>query len=232
MFAGLNSDAVYAQDVYAIKKYAQASETAIEQRAFNAPEKYSQNARQLTQYLIKPFDNKLDRLRVIAYWMASHISYDGYKYNGKVNKRNIGYHYDVFKARTGICEDFALLFQEMSQYAGVRGVKIETGYVVDTKALRKQYPSHLLKKADGHAWNSIKIGDKVYFIDTTWMAPQKITPKNSSTFNSLSHKLEIKKRSRTTIKKKVTTDINTYYFLFTPQDEVRIHKQQHFPTND
>ena len=232
LFAGLNSDAVYAQDVYAIKKYAQASEMAIEQRAFNAPEKYSQNARQLTQYLIKPFDNKLDRLRVIAYWMASHISYDGYKYNGKVNKRNIGYHYDVFKARTGICEDFALLFQEMSQYAGVRGVKIETGYVVDTKALRKQYPSHLLKKADGHAWNSIKIGDKVYFIDTTWMAPQKITPKNSSTFNSLSHKLEIKKRSRTTIKKKVTTDINTYYFLFTPQDEVRIHKQQHFPTND
>lgn len=232
LFVGLNSDAVYAQDVYAIKKYAQASETAIEQRAFNAPEKYSQNARQLTQYLIKPFDNKLDRLRVIAYWMASHISYDGYKYNGKVNKRNIDYHYDVFKARTGICEDFALLFQEMSQYAGVRGVKIETGYVVDTKALRKQYPSHLLKKADGHAWNSIKIGDKVYFIDTTWMAPQKITPKNSSTFNSLSHKLEIKKRSRTTIKKKVTTDINTYYFLFTPQDEVRIHKQQHFPTND
>ena len=232
LFAGLNSDAVYAQDVYAIKKYAQASETAIEQRAFNAPEKYSQNARQLTQYLIKPFDNKLDRLRVIAYWMASHISYDGYKYNGKVNKRHIDYHYDVFKARTGICEDFALLFQEMSQYAGVRGVKIETGYVVDTKALRKQYPSHLLKKADGHAWNSIKIGDKVYFIDTTWMAPQKITPKNSSTFNSLSHKLEIKKRSRTTIKKKVTTNINTYYFLFTPQDEVRIHKQQHFPTND
>lgn len=232
MFAGLNSDVVYAQDIYAVKKYAQASETAIEQRAFNAPEKYSQNARQLTQYLIKPFDNKLDRLRVIAYWMASHISYDGYKYNGKVNKRNIGYHYDVFKARTGICEDFALLFQEMSQYAGVRGVKIETGYVVDTKALRKQYPSHLLKKADGHAWNSIKIGDKVYFIDTTWMAPQKITPKNSSTFNSLSHKLEIKKRSRTTIKKKVTTNINTYYFLFTPQDEVRIHKQQHFPTND
>lgn len=223
---------VYAQDVYAIKKYAQASETAIEQRAFNAPEKYSQNARQLTQYLIKPFDNKLDRLRVIAYWMASHISYDGYKYNGKVNKRNIGYHYDVFKARTGICEDFALLFQEMSQYAGVRGVKIETGYVVDTKALRKQYPSHLLKKADGHAWNSIKIGDKVYFIDTTWMASQKITPKNSSTYNSLSHKLEIKKRSRTTIKKNVTTDINTYYFLFTPQDEVRTHKQQHFPTND
>lgn len=223
---------VYAQDIYAVKKYAQASETAIEQRAFNAPEKYSQNARQLTQYLIKPFDNKLDRLRVIAYWMASHISYDGYKYNGKVNKRNIGYHYDVFKARTGICEDFALLFQEMSQYAGIRGVKIETGYVVDTKALRKQYPSHLLKKADGHAWNSIKIGDKVYFIDTTWMAPQKITPKNSSTFNSLSHKLEIKKRSRTTIKKNVTTDINTYYFLFTPQDEVRIHKQQHFPTND
>lgn len=232
LFAGLNSDAVYAQDVYAVKKYAQATEAAIEQRAFNAPEKYSQNARQLTQYLIKPFDNKLDRLRVIAYWMASHISYDGYKYNGKVNKRNIGYHYDVFKARTGICEDFALLFQEMSQYAGVRGVKIETGYVVDTKALRKQYPSHLLKKADGHAWNSIKIGDKVYFIDTTWMAPQKITPKNSSTFNSLSHKLEIKKRSRTTIKKNVTTNINTYYFLFTPQDEVRTHKQQHFPTND
>ena len=82
------------------------------------------------------------------------------------------------------------------------------------------------------SYETLNPGDKVYFIDTTWMAPQKITPKNSSTFNSLSHKLEIKKRSRTTIKKTVTTNINTYYFLFTPQDEVRTHKQQHFPTND
>ncbi len=230
VFVGLISENVYAQDAFVVKKYAQASEAAIKKRAFEAPEKYSQNERQLTQHLIKPFNNNLDKLRVIAYWIASHIAYDGYKYNGKINKRNIGYHYDVFKARVGICEDFALLFQEMSQYAGVRGVKIETGYVVDTNSLRKRYPARLL--GNGHAWNSVKIGDKVYFIDTTWMAPQKITPKNNSTINSLSHKLEVKKRSRATTRKNVATNINIYYFLFTPQDEVRQHKQQHYPTND
>ena len=225
LFAGLVPQNVCAQDMWIIKKYAQAPEAKIKRHAFNVPEKYSQNARQLTQYLIEPFDNKLDRLRVIAYWIASHIFYDNYK----LNWRNYDYHYDVLKTRMGICMDFALLFQEMSQYAGVRGVKIETGFVVDTNVGRKHYPKRSLK--DGHAWNSIKINNKVYYIDTTWMSTQEIIPQSKSSFDTLSHKFEVKKRSQSALKKTVTTNIRTYYFLFTPQDEIEKYQQQHFPAN-
>ncbi len=203
------------------------SESAIRRRAFNAPASVSGNARQLTAYLVKPFDNNIDKLRVIAYWIASHIAYDGYKYNnGQENMSNFGYHYDVFKARTGICSDFALLFQEMSLYAGIRSVKYVSGYVVSTDRLRSEYPRRLL--GDGHAWNSVKIKGKTYYIDTTWMAQQKIVPQGNSSRTSLQHKFTIKRRIRSKLQTDVAENINTCYFLFTPQNEVKNFHQHHY----
>lgn len=203
------------------------SEAAVRRRAFNAPAYVSNNARRLTAYLVKPFDNNIDKLRVIAYWIASHIAYDGYKYNnGQGNMRNFGFHYDVFKARTGICSDFALLFQEMSLYAGIRNVKYVSGYVVTTTRLRSEYSNRLL--GDGHAWNSVKIKGKTYYIDTTWMAPQKIVPQGRSNRTSLQHKFTIKRRVRSKLQTDVAKNINTYYFLFTPQDEVHKFGEHHY----
>lgn len=202
-------------------------ENAILQRALKAPDSVSKSARQLTAYLIAPYDNNIDKMRVIAYWIASHIAYDSYKYSdGRVNKRNMGYHYDVFKARTGICSDFALLFQEMTQYAGIRGVKYVSGYVVDTSRLQNRYSERQL--GDRHAWNSVKIDGKVYYVDTTFMAPQHVKTRGSNRINSLQHKFEIKKRSRSFYNNSVDKDINKYYFLFAPQDEVRKMHQHHF----
>lgn len=203
------------------------NENAILRRALNAPDSVSKNARQLTAYLIAPFDSNIDKMRVIAYWIASHIAYDSYKYSdGKVNKRNIQYNYDVFKARTGICSDFALLFQEMTQYAGIRGVKYVSGYVVETKRLKNHYSPRQLD--NGHAWNSVRIDGQVYYIDTTFMAPQSVKVTGGNRANSLRHRFEIKKRSRSFNNNSVDKNIDNYYFLFTPQNEVREKQMHHF----
>lgn len=209
-----------------IRQNARASENAIRRRAFNVPEKASLNARRLTAYLVEPFETDIDKMRVIAYWIASHIAYDGYKYNaGQVNKRNWSYHYDIFRSKTGICTDFALLFQEMSGYAGIRGVKIVTGYVGKPTFIKRKRPP---ANAAGHAWNSVKIKGKNYYIDTTWMAPQKIIPKRKGNFNSWSHKMEVKRRSR--MDTQVSADIRTFFFLFTPEDEAKNFGEVHYET--
>ena len=64
------------------------------------------------------------------------------------------------------------------------------------------------------------------------MATQTIAVKNQSGFNQWSHKQEIIKRSRTNSIVKSTSDIRYYYFLFTPQDEVRKLRTHHFVVND
>lgn len=193
----------------------------------HVPSQYTQSARTLAVYLTQPFDNKIEKMQAIAYWIAANIAYDSYKYNnGKENKRNMKYHYDILKARTGICGDFAQLFQEMTQYAGIRGVKFVSGYVVDTRRLQNKYSQHQL--GDGHAWNSVNINGYTYYIDTTWMATQQLSVKGSSKYNPWSHKQEIWKRLRTNNTAKTTANIRSYYFLFTPQDEVRKFGEHHF----
>lgn len=187
------------------------------------------NARSLAVYLTKPFNNKIEKMQAIAYWIATHIAYDSYKFNGVPNLRNMKYHYDVFKARTGICIDFAKLFQEMSLYAGIRGVNIVSGFVVDTKYFKDKYNPKQFENA--HAWNAVNINGYTYYIDTTFMATQTIAVKNQSGFNQWSHKQEIIKRSRTNSIVKSTSDIRYYYFLFTPQDEVRKLRTHHFVVN-
>lgn len=197
--------------------------------ALNAPQSVSKNPRSLAVYLAKPFDNKIEKMQAIAYWIATHIAYDSYKFNKVPDFKNMNYHYDVFKARTGICSDFAKLFQEMSLYAGVRGVKIVSGYVVTTNRLQKQYNPRQL--GYGHAWNAVNINGYTYYIDTTWMATQRVATKGKSQFSQWNHKQEIWKRLRTNNTAKTASNIRYYYFLFTPQDEVHKQGEHHFAVN-
>lgn len=194
--------------------------------AKNAPQSVSENPRSLAVYLAKPFDNKIEKMQAIAYWIATHIAYDSYKFDKVPNLKNKKYHYDVFKARTGICGDFAMLFQEMSLYAGIRGVRIVSGFVVTTKRLQQKYNPRQL--GTGHAWNAVNINGYTYYIDTTWMAMQKVAVKGSHSYNQWNHKQEIWKRLRQKNTTQAASNIRYYYFLFTPQDEVRKFGEHHY----
>ena len=191
-------------------------------RALTAPEKAADDVQKLTAYLTKPFKDDYDKLQVIAYWIASHIAYDGYKYNGeKINRRDINYQYDVLKARAGICTDFANLFKNMADIAGVKKVEIVSGYVLENQTkLQRRYLRRKMPEI-GHSWNRAEIDGRKFFIDTTFMAQGIIGQKGQRSGTSR-HKSEIKKRSRGITE--INSNINMFYFDFTPKQELnRFH---------
>jgi len=204
------------------------SEAGIQRRAFNAPDNVSENIKHLTAYLTKGYDNDYDKLKVIAYWMSSHIVYDGYKYDGGINKKAFEYKYDILKAKVGICSDFAKLFYEMATLAKVKNVSIVSGYVVKTKRLKRKYTGRELPAA-GHAWNKAVINGRAFYIDTTFMTPTAIGATGKKFKSEFKHKTDIKKRERQNTE--VNTKINFFYFDFVPPDELKKYGTHHWNEN-
>lgn len=207
----------------------QAYDTSIANHAFNTPERYTKSKTTLVSYLTKPYNNDYDKLQSIAYWIASHIAYDSYKYNnGKTNERAMQYHYDILEARAGICSDFALLFSEMAQNAGIKNVEYVTGYVLENQyTLKRKYRQREFKNDNGHTWNKVTIDKRSFFVDTTFMAPGSIgNDRKSNYVSSFKHKSDIAKRTRTH-RNEVNTNINEFYWDFTPKDELHKYNRVH-----
>lgn len=196
------------------------ADSLIAEYAYNAPVNVSYNRYQLANYLTRPFNNDYDKLKVIAYWIASHIAYDGYKYNsGRVDVREIRYEYDVLKYRTGICTDFAELFTDMAKAVGISGVEYVNGYVLENQTtIKYKYRQQDVAGQTGHAWNRVKLGKRVFFVDTTFMAREQIGREKMRIAASIKHKTDLKKRS---FQNKVNTQVNDFFFDFTPKQEIK-----------
>lgn len=113
----------------------------------------------LVENFLKLSKNQMDAAWFIYYWITHNISYG-------VN--NSGYDPEsVFKNRKAICGGYANLFKEL---ANLMKLECET------------ISGHSRSFDDqGHAWNSIKIENKWFLIDSTWGAGVKI--KNKWNFN-------------------------------------------------
>lgn len=202
-----------------------ATTSSIEQRAFNAPDHLANNKYQLTKYLIKPFKNDYDKLRVLAYWIASHIAYDNYKYdNGKINIKEMKVHYDILKSKAGICTDFANLFAEMAKIANISSVEVVYGYVLhNVRTIKKIYWQREMPST-GHAWNKVVLNGRTFFVDTTYMSSNRIGAGRKYK-SSLKHKLDLQKRMRTA--EKFNRYVEAFYFDFSPRQEVKYNNQLH-----
>lgn len=195
-----------------------ASDEAILKRAIETPRYETYNVQKLANYLTKPYKKDYDKLKVIAYWIATHIAYDGYKYNNeKLNQKELSYKYDILETRTGICEDFAHLFVELAKAARINNVTYVNGYVLeDQKKLQKSYNRRQMPKV-GHAWNEVELNGRKFFVDTTFMAQEVIGPnRKNQRITTLNHKLDIKRRTK---KYQTNNKINDFYFDFTPRSE-------------
>ena len=202
----------------------QASDNQLKRRAFNAPDNVGTNTHSLTKYLIQPCTNDYEKLYVIAYWIASHISYDEYKYrNGKVDKRNFNYKGNILKEKAGICTDFAQLFSDMANIANVRNVKTVHGFVLEKQTLMKKLYYHKDMPKVAHAWNQAEIDGRRFYIDTTFMAGNRVSPKSNFATN-LKHRLDLKKNGR---QNQVYTNVNEDYFDFIPKQEIKKHHTLH-----
>lgn len=207
-----------------------AVDNAVLEHALSAPDSISQNIRKLTNYLVKPYKKDYDKLKVIAYWMATHIAYDNYRFdNGTSYEETNGYTYDILKVKTGVCRDFALLFKEMATLAGVKNVSYVSGKTYDTNVLKKKYKKR--KNEVGHAWNEAVIDGRHFYIDTTWMSQLHIghDEKKKSRKSHLKHKRELKQRRRK--ETPVSKNITDFYFDFSPQEEVRLRQTHHWVKN-
>lgn len=194
--------------------------------AFQTPNNVAGNRRNLALYLTKPYHNDYDKLQAIAYWIASHIAYDGYKYsNGETSRREMQYEYDVLQYRTGICSDFAGLFTEMANIAGISGVETVSGYVLENQnRIKLFYNTKDVAKETGHAWNRVQIGKRAFFVDTTFMSRGSIGEEGIRPASTFKHKYDVKNRRRIN---DVNTHINDFFFDFTPKQEFNKFRTVH-----
>ena len=113
----------------------------------------------------------------------------------------------------------------MANRAGIPGVEYVTGYVLENqKNIKRTYAVKDIKGETGHAWNRVKLNGRTFFVDTTFMARGHIGGNKIRPAASLKHKTDLKKRK---FERQVNTQINEFFFDFTPKQEVREYQMIH-----
>ncbi|MEJ5257318.1 MAG: transglutaminase domain-containing protein [Fervidobacterium sp.] len=88
---------------------------------------------------------------MINEWMKLNIEYDSsYTYKSA---------YATLKNRRGVCQGYALLFYRLAKAAGLQA------YLVSGQG---KVPGKDATALQSHAWNVVKIGSELFYVDTTW----------------------------------------------------------------
>lgn len=137
---------------------------------------YTKNLNRLVLTLTKDLKTDIEKARAIYIWITENIEYD-YKSINK-NKRNVfkcnGKKCDLkyikyqnnlinktLRSKKAVCSGYSYLFKRMCDLANIQCSYVE-GYI-------KNNPSHVGKMGIlDHAWNSLKIDNKTYYLDITW----------------------------------------------------------------
>ncbi len=136
--------------------------TEIDRHALSVPNSALDSVEDLAEYLIKPAENDLEKVRSIFRWITDNIAYDTNAYfSGRYGDMSAG---GVLKSGKSICSGYSALFQSLCDIAEIEAVTF-SGYA------KKYYykPSHVYSKTT-HAWNAVKLEGEWYLIDSTWGA--------------------------------------------------------------
>jgi Transglutaminase-like superfamily len=134
----------------------------VDQNAINAPSGVQNNVEKLTNYLIKPADTDVEKVRAFYVWIANNIAYDVKLFFSSVIPTEEITANDVLKSRKSVCQGYSELFLSMCEIAEIPCF-IVSGY-------SKGYgwnPDREFVSSD-HAWNAVKIDGKWKLIDATW----------------------------------------------------------------
>ncbi len=130
----------------------------------------SSNAAELAQKITNPFDDELDKIKAIYYWVAQNIRYDygiveqRAKEKGKrkkytkeeLAKRHQNEIKTALKRKKGVCQHYALIFEELCTHADIESQFI--GGMVKNSAGRM----------NSHAWNAVKYKEEWQLLDVTY----------------------------------------------------------------
>ena len=130
----------------------------------NAPKRENTSLEKLIKYLKKKSKNLSDveKAWLVFKWIALNIEYD---FAG-VNNHN----YDVsneatFNRGKSICEGYSRLYKNIGEKLGLI-VEFISGYA---KGFNYEITDKL-EESESHAWNTVKIDDKWFFVESTWGA--------------------------------------------------------------
>lgn len=134
----------------------------------------------LARKLTRPFDNDVEKFRVLYAWVAHHISFDVAKYENppqlgrfvaksekelqwknqeKLNRELV----QTLNYRKGVCQDYSNLYRALCRAIGLECLTV-TGLVRDF--FKPSRASH----NQPHTWNVVKVDGQWQFLDATWGA--------------------------------------------------------------
>lgn len=133
----------------------------IDKKIDAIPENLNSSTTSISEYISSNFKSDYDKIRAVFYWTSSNISYDierlkELKKTNLTDKEKIA---TTLKSKKGVCENYALIFNEIANLLGFKSFQIQ-GY---TKLNGKiaELP---------HAWCAIYLDKKWFLFDPTWGA--------------------------------------------------------------
>lgn len=135
----------------------------MDQHAAAAPPEALNSVQELADYLTKPAQNDLQKVRAIYSWVIRSIDYDVQA----VRAADPGDQSAeaALKRRKGVCGSYSNLFDALAKAAG-----IETSQIIGFSRGADYIPGMPLPPEPNHAWNAIKLDGDWRFIDCTWAA--------------------------------------------------------------
>jgi hypothetical protein len=132
--------------------------TNIDIKALLIPENLTHNTKDIADWVNTNFQSETDKSRAIFIWVAGYLEYDvdnmfAINFNEQANDRIE----KALKTRKGICEDYAVLYNDICSKAGIKS------YLVEGYTKQNGFADYL-----PHAWCAAKIDTSWYLFDPTW----------------------------------------------------------------
>jgi hypothetical protein len=131
---------------------------AADKKALQLPDSLSRNTIDISGYINASFKTDKDKVRAIFIWVAFNIQYDidnMYAINfyesqeDKIAK--------PLKTRKGICENYAVLFNDICSKSGIKS------YVIEGYTKQNGFTGYI-----PHAWCAAKVDTTWFMFDPTW----------------------------------------------------------------
>lgn len=134
----------------------------LDNHAMQAPRSVERDADQLVAYLIKPAKTDEQKARVIYRWLTSRFTYDVASFQARNYKRQTLE--QLLVSRSGVCDGYAVAFQELGKKAGL------TTKLIEGRAKGGSNGEQFADHQANHAWNMVLINGQWKVVDATWGA--------------------------------------------------------------
>ncbi|KZW03240.1 hypothetical protein EXIGLDRAFT_725696 [Exidia glandulosa HHB12029] len=142
--------------------------SAADEHAAMFPREHARSIATLAYDLTAPFDDPVDKARVIFTWMHHNIAYDAANFLAGTVKHGATAE-DTLRTGMAVCEGYSGLFSAIALAAGLEVISVHghgKGY-----GYAPPPPGTRLPPYDGnHAWNAVKLDGDWRLMDSTWGA--------------------------------------------------------------